>query len=167
VAGPCLAGKQHANDQGSIGPGSTVGEVDGCRYRHSMGSTISAAAARRIALAAQGFGRPRPASVGTRQLNDVVGRLGLLQLDSVNVFERSHYSPVFARLGSFDKARLDALTFGRSARYVETWAHVASLVPRDTWPLWRWKMRARKAKDLADEGGWAAHNGTMLDWLRT
>ena len=94
--------------------------------------SVSPAQARRIALAAQGFGRPRPATVGTRQLNDVVRRLGLLQLDSVNVFERSHYLPAFARLGAYDKGLLDALTFGRRARYVETWGHVASLVPLET-----------------------------------
>ncbi|MGV8885471.1 MAG: winged helix-turn-helix domain-containing protein [Microbacteriaceae bacterium] len=131
-----------------------------------MADTISPAQARRIALAAQGFGRPRPATVGTRQLNDVVRRLGLLQLDSVNVFERSHYLPVFARLGAYDKSLLDALTFGPRARYVETWGHVASLVPLETWPLWRWKMRARKAYDFAKPDSWPAQNGAMLDWLR-
>ena len=131
-----------------------------------MATSISAAQARRIALAAQGFGRPRPATVGTRQLGEVIQRLGLLQLDSVNVFERSHYLPVFARLGSYEKAQLDAVTFGRAAKYVETWGHVASLVPRDSWPLWRWKMRATKAKDLARPDSWAAQNGAMLEWLR-
>jgi len=136
------------------------------RYSRIVADSISPAQARRIALAAQGFGRPRPATVGTRQLNDLVRRLGLLQLDSVNVFERSHYLPVFARLGPYDKTLLDALTFERKARYVETWGHVASLVPLETWPLWRWKMRARKAYDLAKPDGWATQNPAMLDWLR-
>ena len=128
--------------------------------------SLSLAQARRIALAAQGFGRPKPAVVGTRQLNTLVHKLGLLQIDSVNVFERSHYLPVFARLGAYDKALLDKLTFSGKAQYVETWAHVASIVPLDTWPLWRWKMRAFKAKHLADPKHWASSNGAMLDWLR-
>ena len=81
-----------------------------------MADTISPAAARRIALAAQGFGRPHPEAVGTRQLNLLLARLGVLQIDSVNVFERSHYLPVFARLGAYDKRLLDALTFSPTRR---------------------------------------------------
>jgi len=128
--------------------------------------SLSLAQARRIALAAQGFGRPKPAVVGTRQLNNLIHKLGLLQIDSVNVFERSHYLPVFARLGAYDKALLDRLTFSGRAQYVETWAHVASIVPLETWPLWRWKMQAFKAKHLSDPKHWASSNGAMLDWLR-
>ncbi|MDB5188383.1 MAG: winged helix-turn-helix protein, partial [Candidatus Kaiserbacteria bacterium] len=60
-----------------------------------MVTSLSAAQARRIALAAQGFGAAPPATVGTRQLNLGIQRLNLLQLDSVNVFERSHYLPLF------------------------------------------------------------------------
>ena len=64
-------------------------------------------------------------------------RLGVLQLDSVNVFERSHYLPLFARLGPYDKALLDKLTFARRGPYREYWAHEAALVPLDDWPLFR------------------------------
>ena len=84
-----------------------------------MVETVSPAQARRIALAAQGFGRPPATSVGTRQLNALIERLGLLQIDSVNVFERSHYLPAFARLGAYDKAALDRLTLARKSRYLE------------------------------------------------
>ena len=131
-----------------------------------MPTSVSPALARRIALAAQGFGSRPAGTVGTRQLNTLVQRLGLLQIDSVNVFERSHYLPVFARLGSYDKALLDRLTFGPRPRYVETWAHEASIIPVESWPLWRWRMRERRSKDLAKPGGWAAANTEMLDWLR-
>ena len=127
---------------------------------------ISAGQARRIALAAQGFGRPAPASVGTRQLNDALHRIGVLQLDSVNVFERSHYLPLFARLGAYDKADLDRLTFSRRARYVEYWAHVAGLIPIENWPLWRWKMREYAQKWQGDPSHWVSANTEMLDWLR-
>jgi uncharacterized protein YcaQ len=131
-----------------------------------MVQTVSGAQARRIALAAQGFGRPRVDQPGTRQLNLLVQRLGLLQIDSVNVFERSHYLPVFARLGSYNKADLDKLTFSSRAKYVETWAHVASIVPVETWPLYRWAMDARRAKHEADPNHWLHANRPMLDWLR-
>jgi uncharacterized protein YcaQ len=131
-----------------------------------MVETLSGAQARRIALAAQGFGRPRLAEPGTRQLNLALQRLGLLQLDSVNVFERSHYLPVFSRLGSYNKAELDELTFGRKAKYTEYWAHVAALIPLSSWPLWRWKMQHYRETWLADPDSWVSRNGGMLDWLR-
>ncbi|RZU65899.1 hypothetical protein EV379_2238 [Microterricola gilva] len=131
-----------------------------------MVDTVSAASARRIALAAQGFARPRPATVGTRQLNALIERVGLLQLDSVNVFERSHYLPVFARLGHYDKASLDALTFARRGRYVEYWAHEAAVIPVETWPLLRWRMEAYRQKHAGDLGAWAHGNRSMIDWLK-
>jgi uncharacterized protein YcaQ len=128
--------------------------------------TITAAQARRIALAAQGFARPKPDVVGIRQLNDALHRLRVLQLDSVNVFERSHYLPLFARLGAYDKADLDRLTFSRKARYIEYWAHVAALVPLESWPLWRWRMDEYRDKWFEDPDHWVSRNTEMLDWLR-
>ncbi len=131
---------------------------------------MSAASARRVALAAQGFGVPRPPTVGTRQLNLLLQRLGVLQIDSVNVFERSHYLPVLARLGPYDKALLDRLTLRPRAPYLEYWAHVATFVPRDDWPLWKWRM-ARMREKYTRPGEWVpAHPEMMrfvLDELRT
>jgi uncharacterized protein YcaQ len=114
---------------------------------------LSRAQARRIALAAQGFGRPQPADVGTRQLRSLVERLGLLQLDSVNVFERSHYLPAFARLGAYDRSQLDKLTFASKGSHVEYWAHEAAMIPVDTWPLMRWRMDRLRAQRYADDEG--------------
>ncbi|HEX4444743.1 MAG TPA: crosslink repair DNA glycosylase YcaQ family protein [Galbitalea sp.] len=133
----------------------------------SPSQRISASQARRIALAAQGFGRPRPGSVGIRQLDATLRRLGVLQLDSVNVFERSHYLPLFARLGAYDKSDLDRLTFGRNARYTEYWAHVAALIPFETWPLWRWKMDDYKEKWQSDPTSWVSTHTDFLGWLRS
>lgn len=131
-----------------------------------VADTVSPASARRIALAAQGFGRPRGEAVGTRQLNLIVQRLGLLQLDSVNVLERSHYLPVFARLGGYDKALLDKLTFARRGPYREYWAHEAALIPLDDWPLFGFRRQDFRDYYARVDSPWlAAHAGT-LDWLR-
>lgn len=128
--------------------------------------TISAAAARRIALAAQGFGRKQPERVGVRALDALLRRLEVLQIDSVNSFERSHYLPVFARLGAYDTSLLDRLAFDEGARYLEYWAHVASIIPADTWPLWRWRMDGYRRKSAADPDSWSATHRPLLDWLR-
>lgn len=105
-----------------------------------MASTLSAKEARRIALAAQGFGRPRPASPGKRHLLSTIETLGVVQIDSVNVVSRSHYLPFFSRLGSYDRTLLEALAWGRQPALAEYWAHEASLTPLSTHPLLRWRM---------------------------
>jgi hypothetical protein len=110
-------------------------------------STLSAAEARRVALAAQGFVRPTVDPVPTRGVSAGAARLGLLQIDSVNVFERSHYLPLFARLGAYDKAALDRLTLTDRSPWLEYWAHEAAFIPRDDLRLFRWRMDAFRQRD--------------------
>ncbi|WP_439564250.1 winged helix-turn-helix domain-containing protein [Microcella sp.] len=125
---------------------------------------LTAAQARRLALAAQGFDRAHPTLVGRRQLTATIDRLQVLQLDSVNVFARSHYLPLFARLGPYDPADLDALIFARRGRYTEYWAHEAAVIRRDDWPLWHWKREALRER-FTVKSAWVRENTAMLDWL--
>ncbi|WP_310215142.1 winged helix-turn-helix domain-containing protein [Caulobacter sp. BE264] len=106
-----------------------------------MVEILSAHEARRIALAAQGFGRPRPAQPGKRHLLSTIEALGVVQIDSVNVVSRSHYLPFFSRLGPYDRAVLEDLAWGRKPALAEYWAHEASLTPLATHPLLRWRMQ--------------------------
>src|SRR3954467_3452604 len=109
--------------------------------------TLSAAQARRIALAAQGFADRRPGGVPDRRhLRRVLARTGLLQIDSVNVLQRAHYLPAFSRIGSYDTAALDRMSHYAPRRLYEYWGHEASLLPVDTWPLMQWRM-ARANQD--------------------
>ncbi len=104
--------------------------------------TLSAAAARRIALAAQGFARPRPALPPTpAQALREIDRLGLVQIDSVSAVVRSHYLPLFSRLGPYPCGLLDQLAYdGRRRKLFEYWGHEASLIPVRLQPMLRWRM---------------------------
>ncbi|CAN7146716.1 winged helix-turn-helix domain-containing protein [Knoellia sp. LjRoot47] len=104
---------------------------------------LSTTAARRIALAAQGFGSPRlpPWSATSRQVQRVIDTVGIVQIDSVNVVSRSHYLPFFSRLGPYDHALVDRARDRAPRRLVEYWAHEASLIPPSTWPLLDFRMR--------------------------
>jgi len=97
--------------------------------------------ARRIALGAQGFATPRPTGpVARRQLVKLVDRLGVVQIDSVNVVSRTHYLPAFSRLGAYPRAMLEEVAWAKTRPLFEYWAHEASLLPLASQPLFRWRM---------------------------
>ncbi|WP_152192701.1 DNA glycosylase AlkZ-like family protein [Georgenia satyanarayanai] len=96
---------------------------------------MSLAQARRVAIAAQGLDRPRPRTVTMRHLTGTLERTGLLQIDSVNVLARAHLLPLLARLGPYDTALVDRASGRAPRRMVEAWAHEASYLPVETYPL--------------------------------
>jgi len=115
---------------------------------------LSAAQARRVAVAAQGFSEHRPEGELTRaHLKRLISRIQVLQLDSVSVAVRAHYAPVFSRLGPYDRDVLDRAAWGpRSSRLLaEYWAHEAALMSVEDWPLLRWRMRQYR------HGRWGTH----------
>lgn len=112
---------------------------------------ISIDQAKRFALAAQGFNDGRSGGrIDVRHFRKVVRQVGLIQLDSVNVFSRTHYMPFFSRIGPYDREALDDWLWG-SGEMFEYWAHEASLIPVEDHRLWRWQMaRELRWKRLAD-----------------
>ena len=96
---------------------------------------LSKAEARRIALAAQGFDRPRPdAPDDIRHYRRVMQAIGVLQLDFVNVLVPAHFLMIWSRLGPYDRSRFEGYLYG-SGEYTEQWAHEASIVRVSDWPL--------------------------------
>lgn len=102
--------------------------------------SLSSIEARRIALAAQGFGAARPAKPpGVAHLRALANRLHAIQIDSVNVLVRAHYMPAFSRLGPYRIDALDDLTYRRRELF-EYMGHAASLLPMSLFPLLHWRM---------------------------
>ncbi len=122
---------------------------------------LSIADARRIALTAHGFGGPRP-KPNASGITSVIAGLEALQLDSVNVFERSHYVPLFSRVGAYETAVADSilLEHAQHPSHIEYWAHVAAFIPVESWPLWRWKMDEYRDRHHT-EGGWLAEHSAF------
>ncbi|MDR7086230.1 uncharacterized protein YcaQ [Aeromicrobium panaciterrae] len=98
--------------------------------------------ARRIALAAQGFTRPRPDAVAARHVQKVIDRLGFFQIDSVNVLQRAHYMPLFSRLGAYDTELLHRAAGRKPRRLFEYWAHEAALVDVNLWQAFQFRMES-------------------------
>src|SRR5574341_1371795 len=107
---------------------------------------LSLKEARRLALAAQGFDRPRPGGrVGLRELRRGLRQLGLLQVDHVNVLAPAHYQVPFSRLGPYDRSLLDDLVY-RRRELTEQWAHEASILPMESWPLLCHRMETHRVR---------------------
>ncbi|HZX07560.1 winged helix-turn-helix domain-containing protein [Kribbella sp.] len=114
----------------------------------AVGDEVSTEVARRIALGAQGFGeaRRRP------DVRWAIRQAGVLQLDSVNVLCRSHYLPVYARVGDYPRTTLDELSWGPERELFEYfWGHKAALIPLENYPLLRWRMRAAERQVWDEE----------------
>jgi uncharacterized protein YcaQ len=120
---------------------------------------LSASQARVLSLRQLGVDSDRDDSVMA-----VIDRLGLLQVDSVNVFERAHYMPLFSRLGKFDKSELESAMGGFHPQLIEYWAHEASIVRIENWPLYRWRMNAYRDK-YSTKWGMEAGNKKLVDQI--
>ena len=113
--------------------------------------SLSIADARKLAVAAQGFDTPRPQTKATqRQVDAIIARLGVLQIDSVNVLVRSQELPLFARLGNHNRNAIPKAT--EAKKLFEYWGHEAAHLPVSLHPLFRWKMNAARTGKVTHWG---------------
>lgn len=122
---------------------------------------ISIDEARRLALYATGLHEAnQPSSV-----LETITNLGVLQIDSVNVFERAHYMPLFSRLGPYDKSELDKLHGGKHPKLIEYWAHEASFIRTEHYPFFGFRQEYNQRGSRTSYEKWAADNREFLDWI--
>ncbi|MDR2620584.1 MAG: winged helix DNA-binding domain-containing protein [Propionibacteriaceae bacterium] len=141
-----------------------------------MSAALSIAEARRIALAAQGFGGNRAefggaessvAQVGLRQVSAEINRVAQFQIDTVNVLVRAHYMPLYARLGAYDTALLTKASTGRNRKLFEYWGHAACLIDINLYPALRWRMEEAKTKNWTTLDKVAAEKPHLVDAVLT
>src|SRR5262245_39137645 len=125
---------------------------------------LSLGEARRIALAAQGFDRLRPrGSVGAQQIMRTIRLLGLLQIDFVNVLIPAHYLVLFSRLGPYRRSLFDSVVYQQSV-FTEQWAHEASIVTMETWPLLRHRRETFRVRPWGFDRFLEKHSD-YADWV--
>src|SRR5438874_9877775 len=100
---------------------------------------MSATTARRLAITRQRLvGQTSKSSADS--IFDVVKDLGFLQLDPTNVVAPSHQLVVFSRVGPYQPKHLETLLWDER-RLFESWAHAASIVVTEHYPIYRWIMK--------------------------
>jgi uncharacterized protein YcaQ len=120
---------------------------------------LSAADARRAALAALGLAERKPVRADIRHVRATAARLGAIQIDSVNVLARAHYLPTFSRYGPYPTAALDDLAHTRRELF-EYWGHAACFLPMDAYPLMRWRMANQREN-------WASLSRRQRDFIES
>ncbi len=116
-----------------------------------MPLSLSKQEAKRIAIRAQGLAGSRPdRGITIEDVRQSVRAMGLLQIDSVNVCVRSHYVPLFSRLGIYEQDLLDQLVYREKALF-ETWAHAACFVPVEDYRLFKPRMATHKPRHRVAE----------------
>ena len=134
---------------------------------HVRREKLSRASARRVALAAQGFARPRPdRTVGIRDVQALVDRVAQFQIDSINVVTRAHFMPLFSRLGPYDVALLERAAHTPPRRLFEYWGHAASLIDVTLQPQLRFRMQAGFRDVWGGVERVARNNPTLVDLVR-
>ncbi len=108
-------------------------------------SDLSRDEARRMALAAQGFGRARPKKVTAAALARTIRQMAVLQLDFVNVLLPAHYLMPYSRLGPYRRELLDELIYERH-EFTESWARERAVIPVETWPLFEHRRAVHQAR---------------------
>src|SRR5688572_15188349 len=131
------------------------------RVAQAVTIRLTAVAARRLHVAAQGLDR-RPRRAARKQdVLDAIRRMGVLQIDTISVIARSPYMVLFSRLGAYEQCWLDELL--AEGRLFEYWAHEASFLPIEDFALMRHRMLDPHGMGWKFRADWIAKHRGELD----
>jgi len=170
LAGPWAA-------RSSPDPGRRARAIEACAAPKVLASAdtvttmrrerLSRAEARRAALAAQGFAAPRPArSIGVRDVQSVINRVGEFQIDSINIVTRAHFMPLYSRLGEYELGLLERAAHRAPRRLFEYWGHAASLIDIRLQPLLRFRAQPEYRTVWAGVERVARDNPDLVEFVR-
>src|SRR5690348_10961346 len=115
--------------------------------------SLSREEARGVMLAAQSLLDPPQPKPGVADVQAMVERLGVVQIDTINVARRSQYLVLWSRLGAYAEANFDALLYPRRAIF-EYWAHAASILPMSDFPYYLAVMQEARRHLYSDDRSW-------------
>lgn len=107
-------------------------------------------AARAMLLAAQGLLVPPAAPATKADALAAIRRMGVLQIDTIQIVARSPYLVLWSRLGAYELRWLDELL--AEGALFEYWSHAACFLPIEEFALHRRRMLERRTP----EGRWKA-----------
>jgi hypothetical protein len=121
---------------------------------------LTLADAQRIAVAAQALDR-QPTTADKADLLALVRQLGCIQIDTIHVVARSAYLVLWSRLGDYNPQWLDELLYP-DRQVFEYWAHAASIIPIEHWPLFRTPMLNHSRGEIGWWAQWRSENAALL-----
>lgn len=126
---------------------------------------VSQAAARLIAVAAQGLHRRSEAPADKAAVRTMIRRMHALQIDTIHVVARSPYFVLWSRLGDYQPCWLDELL--AEGALFEYWAHEACFLPIEDYPLYRHRMIAPGALGWKYSHSWIAEHQAEVQQVLT
>jgi hypothetical protein len=114
-------------------------------------------------LSSLGLLTPPPSKASKSGVLQTIRRMGILQIDTINVVNRSPYLVLWSRLGNYDPIWLEKSH--ADGELFEYWAHANSFIPIEDYPLFRRKMLER-ATHWWQVSEWVNNHQDMIAFVK-
>ena len=106
--------------------------------------TLTPTLVRQLTVTKQRLAKPM-AEKSADGVLDIFRSLGCIQLDPIRAVERTQYLVLWSRLGNYDRELLHEVQFNRREVF-EYWAHAASIVLTENYPIHQHQMKLAHGK---------------------